>query len=412
MPKAQARRIDHFMCQGKPNFPSLVLTSLTNSRASPRDIAVKIPRIMRLLCHWVKTLFKIRCCVGWCNMFMFLGLFGALLAGVAADSLLSAGKGTDDHEDDTRDGADDEQYSDDSTQPQMIASSGGILGQMSDSIAGTPETPAAPDSLAGVDDDPYFFAAPDVAGLFDDLDERIHSSDAFAEPEPPMPVNLTGGDDATFLQGGALDDTLTGGAGNDTLAGLGGDDWLQAGQGAAHMNGGEGNDTLIGGAGNDSLIGGAGDDLLIAGEGSNTLNGGAGNDTLVGAALDQDGNDLGGRNFLNGGDGDDLLVAGQGDYLNGGAGSDTFALGDWLQGRDAATIVDFDPAEDQIILHYDPSRLAAPDLTVSFTAANPDTAQIWLDGHLIANVAHGAGLTAQDIALVPHYPDMARIAAE
>ncbi|MGY6705602.1 calcium-binding protein [Roseinatronobacter sp.] len=326
--------------------------------------------------------------------------------------MLSTGNGAEDHEDDTRDNVDDDQYTEDSAQSRLNATAGGFLGQLSDSAVVATETVAAPDSLGGTDDDPYYFAAPDVAGLFDDLDERIHSSDAFAEPEPAAPVNLTGGDSDALLQGGALNDTLTGGAGNDTLAGQGGDDWLQAGQGAAHMNGGEGHDTLIGGAGNDTLIGGAGDDLLIAGEGSNTLNGGAGNDTLVGAALDHDGNDLGGRNFLNGGDGDDTLIAGQGDYLNGGAGSDTFALGDWLQGQDAATIVDFDPAEDQIILHYDPSRLAAPDLAVSFNAANPDTAQIWLDGHLIANVAHGASLTAQDIALVPHYPDMARIAAE
>ncbi|WP_444788989.1 calcium-binding protein [Roseinatronobacter sp. NSM] len=262
------------------------------------------------------------------------------------------------------------------------------------------------------DDEPYFFPAPDVAGLFDNLDERIHSSDAFPDPSPEDPVHLTGGEIPSLLQGGTLGDTLVGGSGNDTLVGLAGDDWLQAGQGATHMNGGEGDDTLIGGAGNDTLIGGAGDDLLIAGQGNNTLQGDAGHDTLVGVALDQNGHDISGRNFLNGGSGDDVLIAGQGDYLHGGDGADSFALGDWLQGNAAVTIVDFDPQEDQVVLHYDPARLATPEISVQFDAANPDTAQIWLDGHLIANVGNAQGLTAQDIALVPVYPVAMGIAAE
>lgn len=338
-------------------------------------------------------------------MFLMMGLFGALLAGIAADSMLATSKESDDQADDSPDDAYDDGLPDADSQPSMTASSGGVLGQLDadDNVN---------DSAADQEEDLYFFNTPDVAGLFDDLDERIHSSDKFPEPDPEEPLHLNGGDSAALLQGSNLDDTLTGGAGNDTLAGLGGDDWLQAGQGDAYMNGGEGNDTLIGGAGDDTLIGGAGDDLLIAGEGNNTLNGGAGNDTLVGVALDDDGHDISGRNFLNGGDGDDLLIAGQGDYLNGGDGSDTFALGDWLHGQAAVTIVDFNPQDDQIVLHYDPSRLTEPQLSVQFSPTDPDTAQIWLDGHLIANVAHGAGLTAQDIALVPEYPDLLGIAAE
>ncbi|MBR3371672.1 MAG: hypothetical protein IKG52_13680 [Rhodobacteraceae bacterium] len=340
-------------------------------------------------------------------MLMFIGLFGALLAGVAADSMLASANTSDDQQDDSPDDGTDAPEAAQTQNLVLYADApdeGGTLDGFGQDFA-------AP-GMADSDDEPYFFPAPDVAGLFDNLDERIHSSDAFPDPAPEDPVHLAGGDSPSLLQGGNLGDTLVGGSGNDTLAGLAGDDWLQAGQGATHMNAGEGNDTLIGGAGDDTLIGGAGDDLLIAGQGNNTLQGDAGNDTLVGATLDQNGQDVSGRNFLNGGSGDDVLIAGQGDYLNGGDGADSFALGDWLQGNAAVTIVDFDPREDQIILHFDPARLATPDLSVQFDAGNPDTAQIWLDGHLIANVGNAQGLTAQDIALVPVYPDAMGIAAE
>ncbi|MDD7971537.1 calcium-binding protein [Roseinatronobacter alkalisoli] len=341
-------------------------------------------------------------------MLMFMGLFGALLAGVAADSMLASARDSESHDNDSPDDA--YNTAPDSDDAQASLSAGNVLGGTGDSLDDM--FGATPDSdMPETEAVPSFFPAPDVAGLFDDLDERIHSSDAFIQPEPGQPVHLTGGDSPALLQGGALDDTLTGGAGNDTLLGHGGDDWLQAGQGATHMNGGTGNDTLIGGAGNDTLIGGDGDDLLIAGAGNNTLNAGVGNDTLIGVALDHNGNDISGRNFLNGGDGDDILIAGQGDYLNGGDGADTFALGDWLQGNAPVTIVDYNPQDDQIVLHYDPARLAMPELQVQFSATDPDTAQIWLQGHLIANVANGAGLTAQDIALVAKYPDMTHIAA-
>ena len=79
---------------------------------------------------------------------------------------------------------------------------------------------------------------------------------------------------ASFLFGGAGNDTLTGGSGADLLFG-------QAG-----------NDTLLGKGGNDLLFGGADNDTLTGGAGGDQLFGQAGNDTLLG---------VGGFDFLFGG---------------------------------------------------------------------------------------------------------------
>ncbi|WP_296478716.1 calcium-binding protein [Roseinatronobacter sp.] len=247
-------------------------------------------------------------------------------------------------------------------------------------------------------------------GLFDDLHERIHSSDLYPPALPPEPVYLEGGDGDDRLTGSVADDTLSGGAGNDVLVGAGGDDLLRVESGANHLVGGEGDDTLIGGAGNDTLEGGWGNDLLLAGGGDNVLMGGAGDDTLVGAFLDDMGHDRGGANFLNGGAGNDLLIAGQGDTLNGGEGDDIFALGDWLAGRAPAMIVDYSPEQDQIVLHYDPERLSQPDVSVTFSAERPDVADIRLNGQIVAHVANASGLAADAIAIIAGHP--AAIAAQ
>jgi Ca2+-binding RTX toxin-like protein len=129
------------------------------------------------------------------------------------------------------------------------------------------------------------------------------------------------------------------------------------------------------------------------------LLGGYGNDTVIGAALDADGQDQSGQNFLNGGAGDDVLVAGNGDYMNGGSGADQFTLGGWLQS--AATIVDYQPGDDRIVLQYDPARLPEPDLSIAFAPDDLATAQIWLNGQMIAQVVNAPGLSVTDIGLVP-----------
>ncbi|MCC5954453.1 MAG: hypothetical protein JJU07_00025 [Natronohydrobacter sp.] len=247
------------------------------------------------------------------------------------------------------------------------------------------------------------------AGLFDDMGERIHSSDLDPPAESPPPLFMVGTEGDDRLVGGAADDTLIGGAGNDTLIGAGGDNLLQADSGNNHMIGGEGHDTLVGGTGDDTLEGGWGDDLLIAGEGNNLLFGGAGNDTLFGVWFDENGTDISGESTLNGGAGDDILVAGQGDVLHGGEGSDQFVLGDWLAGTSPATIMDYTPEMDQIVLYFDAERIDTPQVMVTFSDTIPDMAEIRLDGHVIAHVANAQGLTVEDIQLIP-LPDA--IAAE
>jgi hypothetical protein len=256
-------------------------------------------------------------------------------------------------------------------------------------------------------DRPY----PDM-GMFDHLDERIHSSDLYPAAQMPQPSLQQAGAAGGVLQGSVADDTLIGGLGNDTLIGAGGNNVLYAGAGNNLLRGGEGDDWLIGGYGNDTLEGGWGDDVLIAGGGENLLMGGAGNDTLVGAHLDAGGQDQSGANFLNGGAGNDLLIAGGGDVLHGGEGADAFALGDWLAGSAPAMIMDYSFAEDRIVLHYDPARLATPEIAVTPSPSQPHMADIWLNGHVIAHVANAEGLRAEDIVLVADQPGAMALAAE
>jgi Ca2+-binding RTX toxin-like protein len=319
-------------------------------------------------------------------MLMILGLFGVLMAGAAADSVMSMRTAPDDGDEpsDTESGDQNDPAPTQSVQTfARIAADDPVSVPVVDDLLATDwSQTVASDPL--VDHE----TAPD----------RVHSSDTYgpaAAPEPVVAVLEDGG----TLRGGALDDVLIGGAGAGMLAGHGGDDWLAATDGPSHQIGGQGDDVLVGGAGDDRLEGGDGDDLLIAGLGSNTLLGGYGNDTVIGAALDADGQDQSGQNFLNGGAGDDVLVAGSGDYMNGGSGADQFVLGNWLQG--AATIVDYQPGDDQILVQYDPTRLPEPDLSIAFAPDDLATAQIWLNGQMIAQVANAPELAVADIGLVP-----------
>ncbi len=278
----------------------------------------------------------------------------------------------------------------------------------SDTDAATPEEDHPASGGA-----PYLPAEPEdpLAGQFDHLGERIHSSDAYPPASPVMPEVIEAGDEGETLRGSGAGDTVIGGAGDDTLVGAGGNSVLIAGSGNNHLIGSEGDDALIGGAGDDTLQGGWGDDLLIAGGGDNLLMGGAGNDTLIGAALDAEGRDISGANLLNGGAGDDLLIAGQGDMLHGGEGTDVFALGEWLAGQTPATILDYSAQEDQITLHYDPDRIDPPSVSVSHAPGDPATAEIRLEGQIVAYVANAPELLAEDIRLVAGLP-AAMLAAE
>ena len=137
-------------------------------------------------------------------------------------------------------------------------------------------------------------------------------------------------------------DQVIGGAGNDRLMGSRSADILHGDDGADVLTGARGADTVTGGSGNDLLRGGHGEDALDGGLGNDKVMGGPGDDALSGDA---------GNDALYGGAGNDTLTGGAGiDRLSGGAGADVFVfeVADLDQRPDR--IMDFDPAEDLIVL--------------------------------------------------------------
>jgi Ca2+-binding RTX toxin-like protein len=331
-----------------------------------------------------------------------LGLFGALVAGVAADA---------------------------------------VLFNRSDK---------ADDAEAAPEDDDAFDNGDFLADLIVppiDGPDMITSDDL---PDPvDLPQSLLGGDGSDVLSGGAASDQISGGGGNDFLDGRAGDDWMeggtghdamQGGAGGDSLYGGNGNDTLSGNAGTDQLAGGAGDDSLSGGEADDSLTGGAGADTLLGGegedalsggddndwlaggwgddTLDggkgQDdldggaGNDqisgLNGKDddreadFLNGGSGNDTLTLGVGDIGTGGEGDDSFVLKEWMSETAVTQIADYDPTQDQLVIVYDPAAHPDPHLTVMSNDATTGQT-IYLDGNRVA-VVNGAPVSAADIRLV------------
>lgn len=148
---------------------------------------------------------------------------------------------------------------------------------------------------------------------------------------------LSGGDGADLIYGNVGLDAVSGGGGNDTLFGGQNDEMLgRSGTIPAYRHGVE---TLFGGDGADLAYGNVGTDLLFGNTGDDTLYGGQDDDTLRGGF----GNDL-----LIGGLGDDVLYGNLGnDTLIGGGGADLFVL---AHEADTAFILDFDPAEGDIVL--------------------------------------------------------------
>ena len=207
-----------------------------------------------------------------------------------------------------------------------------------------------------------------------------------------------GGDDT--LHGEAGNDVVSGGDGNDIVMGHDGDDLLDGGDGDDSLLGGEGDDTLSGGAGNDALHGYLDDDTLDGGAGADTLFGGDGNDQLSGIAPEgtapEDDED-----YLNGGAGDDRISLGAGDIATGGNGADSFILRDWLDARHQSQIVDFNTAEDNLVLLYDDTGDAAPDVTIKGDTDVHGLHRILLDGEVVAEVTSDAALTLEHIILIP-----------
>jgi len=116
-----------------------------------------------------------------------------------------------------------------------------------------------------------------------------------------------------------------------------------------------------------SVTGGSGDDSLTTEGGGVTLAGGEGDDVVQGN-FDPESNapthsfpydaHIGfGDDSLDGGAGDDRLTGDLGDTLTGGEGSDSFGL--WLQQGSVGHVTDFDPAEDELVLHVDGHAVTA-----------------------------------------------------
>lgn len=206
-----------------------------------------------------------------------------------------------------------------------------------------------------------------------------------------------------IVAGTEADQYLSGGDGDDQINGYGGND-------NDHLNGDAGDDTLHGGMGNDTLSGGddddavhgrLGDDTLIGGDGQDSLFGGRGNDVILGvtpadSAPDRD------VDYLNGGGGDDLIVAGGADIVTAGDGADTIVFGDWITDDAPASLIDYDAAEDQLIMVWDLQTSPNPDIEMLADDSVAGLCHILVDGIEIASVSGNQTLKVSDIVLVDH----------
>lgn len=239
-----------------------------------------------------------------------------------------------------------------------------------------------------------FFMLPLLAGAF-----LFSGSESDSSEEPEAEFIGTNGEDLLDDTGGdevvndTVDDDPT--IEMDTIYGTDGDDALE---------GGAGDDTIYGGGGDDVIDGVHGDDLVIGGDGNDTLSGGIGEgirDYYIRSnpVAEPDGDDT-----LFGGAGDDLLYGGPGhDTLTGGEGSDVFQIEtNWV--GDMATITDFNPDEDQLIIQ----EIRFADLETPLTGsgllivdwADGTGADLRYDGHQIASIAGAQGMDPSLIEIV------------
>ncbi len=334
-------------------------------------------------------------------MLTLLGLFGVLMAGVAADAIMSPHSKSD--EDDTDDLPTDETGADNPVMPEdegdTTNTDGFFLSDDGD------EDVAEDLDLTGTDQAEVL-----SGGYGDDKITGLAGADLIDGRAGDDSIDAGDGNDAVWggagddsidgglgndtVEGQAGDDSLTGGAGDDSLAGHSGNDSLSGGDGADTLLGGEGNDQLDGGSGNDWLAGGFGDDRMAGGAGSDILDGNDGNDWLSG--LNGQVDDFN-EDFLNGGAGNDTLVLGAGDHASGGEGDDDFVLQDWLTDGGVAHISDYDADRDQLIIMYDPNAHPDPELTLE-VSEDGEQSTILLNGAPVATV-QGSAVSLNDIRL-------------
>ncbi|WP_420013785.1 calcium-binding protein [Tateyamaria sp.] len=227
---------------------------------------------------------------------------------------------------------------------------------------------------------------------------------------------MSGGAGDDVMQGGGGEDVMLGEAGNDLMQGRGQDDTVQGFSGSDWVDGNDGNDLVRGGSGDDVVIGGEGedaifgrndDDILIGGEFAATpftteqlaqIRDGANLEDLLPASnqIVDDGD----ADTLDGGNGNDFLLFGAGDSATGGAGTDSFAVFGELaeDGSDAATIEDYKPGTDAVLVYFQTAEAAEDaDITV---ADDGDDAVVSVDGEAIARVVAAVGnLSADDVEI-------------
>jgi Ca2+-binding RTX toxin-like protein len=331
-----------------------------------------------------------------------VGLFGVMMAGLAADALVS-------HRSEDMDGGEDEANPTPDAEEDLVDH-----GNLLDDVDEDGTVPTSDDIPEARDASVTLFGGNEVDNL-----HGYGSADEISGNGGADLIDGRGGDDwigagdgNDAVWAGEGNDSIAGDGGNDTVQGQGGDDLITGGDGRDSLMGSEGNDTLQAGAGNDSLIGGTGNDWLDGDEDDDWLLGGEGNDTLIGGAGTDDidgglGNDvISGvestgtvqqTDFLNGQDGDDRLLVGAGDYASGGLGDDEFVLQEWMSESQVAQVMDYDPGHDQLVIVYDATIHTDPVLTVEPNASGGGQS-VFIDGSKVA-VVYGGSVNVSDIRL-------------
>lgn len=176
---------------------------------------------------------------------------------------------------------------------------------------------------------------------------------------------VTGGPGNDYILGSPGNDELDGGVGNDRIFGGADNDVIDGGYGSDLLRGGDGNDTIYGGfdsrdvdgtlepalQSTDGIRGDDGDDTIFIWGGGGTADGSADNDTLV-------------------------LVTGEASLTAGaGVGDDFFVLANVTDEQlTEATITDFDPTRDTLVMTIDhvPDGGTPPDVDVTLTEVEVD----------------------------------------
>ncbi|MEM9430413.1 MAG: hypothetical protein AAGA32_13070, partial [Pseudomonadota bacterium] len=211
-----------------------------------------------------------------------------------------------------------------------------------------PEEPATPGPTP-VEPDPSPDLVAEAEGLADTIAERAADHEG-TSIDVDSTGEATGSDAGELIRGDGGRNVINGADGTDIVLGGGGRDMIDGGDHADDLSGEGGADDIDGGHGFDNISGGAGADDLSGGRGRDTIQGDSGDDVIAGGGL---------QDLLVGGSGDDimkggaredvLITDGGSDILWGQRGIDHFVFDEAL-GAEDATILDFDPTLDMLVI--------------------------------------------------------------